>query len=74
MFAEAGEVVLVSSADLFDQSVEAEAIEKPGNLPVDFVGQQPAQSFILHFQMSVNKSGCVRETAPVEPGLRSCVR
>jgi hypothetical protein len=38
LFAKANEVVLVGSGDLFDQSVQAQALEQPGDLRAGFVG------------------------------------
>lgn len=58
--------VPVGSADLFNQSVEAQALKQPGDFPAGFVG--PLASESLHSLVSVDKYGCIRERAPVEPG------
>jgi hypothetical protein len=39
--------VPVGSADLFNQSVEAQALKQPGDFPAGFVGPQPANLYIL---------------------------
>ena len=67
LLAEAGEVVVVGSADLFDQSVETQTLKQPGDFPAGFVGPQPANFCI--FKVIVDKCCCIRETAPVEPGI-----
>ena len=46
--AELGQVVLVGTADLFDEAMQPEAFEQAGHLSASFVGEEPAQGFILH--------------------------
>ena len=47
-FAESSQVVLVGVADLFDEAVNAEALEQSRHLPTVFLGEVAAQGFILH--------------------------
>lgn len=57
LFAEGSQVVLISSADLLDESVEAQAFEDTGHLSGSFSGEVEAQGFVLKTADIVFASG-----------------